>query len=86
MSVVPLGGSSIDIHPNARRQQNDVTVTGENREGNGINQLSDRYGLSVDHDQTDNVADYMNNRIWEWKWGKWRNDHLENLLYGFENG
>ncbi|CAF4892555.1 unnamed protein product, partial [Rotaria sp. Silwood2] len=35
---------SIDIHPNARWQQNGLTVAGGNRQGNGINQLSNPWG------------------------------------------
>ncbi|CAF1634068.1 unnamed protein product [Rotaria sp. Silwood1] len=65
----PLRGSSIDIHPNARWQQNGITVAGGNREGNGINQLSNPFGLYVDEDQTIYVADSSNHRIMEWKWG-----------------
>ncbi|CAF0826638.1 unnamed protein product [Rotaria sordida] len=65
----PLRGSSIDIHPNARWQQNGITVAGGNRQGNGINQLSFPYGLYVDDDQIIYVADESNHRIVEWKWG-----------------
>ncbi|CAF1400598.1 unnamed protein product, partial [Rotaria sp. Silwood1] len=65
----PLRGSSIDIHPNARWQQNGTTVAGGNRQGNGINQLSYPWGLYVDDDQTIYVADTSNNRIVEWKLG-----------------
>ncbi|CAF4179639.1 unnamed protein product, partial [Rotaria sordida] len=65
----PLRGSSIDIHPNARWQQNGITVAGGNGEGNGINQLLNPYGLYVDDDQTVYVADSANHRIMEWKWG-----------------
>ncbi|CAF3712531.1 unnamed protein product [Rotaria sp. Silwood1] len=65
--IHPLRGSSIDIHPNARWQQNGITVAGGNRQGNGINQLSDPLGLYVDDDQTVYVADQSNHRIVEWK-------------------
>ncbi|CAF4058713.1 unnamed protein product [Rotaria sp. Silwood2] len=61
--------SSTNIHPNARWQQNDITVAGGNRQGNGINQLSDPLGLYVDDDQSVYVADQSNHRIVEWKWG-----------------
>ncbi|CAF1433593.1 unnamed protein product, partial [Rotaria sp. Silwood1] len=61
--------SSTNIHPNARWQQNGITVAGENRQGNGINQLSDSWGLYVDDDQTIYVADQSNHRIVEWKRG-----------------
>ncbi|CAF1578667.1 unnamed protein product, partial [Rotaria sordida] len=67
--IPPLNGSSIDIHPNARWQQNGITVAGGNRQGNGINQLSNPLGLYVDDDQTIYVADQSNHRIVEWKWG-----------------
>ncbi|CAF4947406.1 unnamed protein product, partial [Rotaria sp. Silwood1] len=65
----PLRGSSIDIHPNARWQQNGITVAGGNQQGNGINQLSNPSGLYVDDDQTIYVADRANHRIVEWKRG-----------------
>ncbi|CAF1313062.1 unnamed protein product, partial [Didymodactylos carnosus] len=66
----PLRGSSIDIHPNARWQQNGLTVTRGNGEGNGINELSNPWGLSVDDDdQTIYIADPSNHRIVEWKLG-----------------
>ncbi|CAF1517330.1 unnamed protein product [Rotaria sp. Silwood1] len=61
--------SSIHIHPNARWQQNGITVAGGNRQGNGINQLSDPCGLYVDDDQTIYVAEWSNHRIVEWKRG-----------------
>ncbi|CAF1352509.1 unnamed protein product, partial [Rotaria sp. Silwood1] len=61
--------SSTNIHPNARWQQNGITVAGGNRQGNGINQLSNPLGLYVDDDQTIYVADRANHRIVEWKRG-----------------
>ncbi|CAF4852893.1 unnamed protein product, partial [Rotaria sp. Silwood2] len=61
--------SNTNIHPNARWQQNGITVAGGNRQGNGINQLSNPWGLYVDDDQTIYVADRLNHRIVEWKWG-----------------
>ncbi|CAF4510055.1 unnamed protein product, partial [Didymodactylos carnosus] len=68
--IHPLRGSSIDIHPNARWQQNGLTVAGGNGQGNGINQLSKPWGLYVDDDdQTIYIADALNHRIVEWKWG-----------------
>ncbi|CAF4280158.1 unnamed protein product, partial [Rotaria sordida] len=69
ISVHPLRGSSIDIHPNARWQQNGITVAGGNGQGNEINQFSSPRGLYVDDDQTVYVADRGNDRIMEWKWG-----------------
>ncbi|CAF3530911.1 unnamed protein product, partial [Rotaria sp. Silwood1] len=65
----PLRASSIDIHPNARWQQNGLTVAGGNRDGNGINQLYNPLGIYVDDDQTIYVADQLNHRIVEWKRG-----------------
>ncbi|CAF4282543.1 unnamed protein product, partial [Rotaria sp. Silwood2] len=61
--------SSTNIHPNARWQQNGITVAGGNRQGNGINQLYNPWGLYVDDDQTVYVADWSNHRIVVWKWG-----------------
>jgi sugar lactone lactonase YvrE len=69
ISVHPLRGSSIDIHPNAKWQQNGLTVAGGNGKGNGINQLSHPLGLYVDDDQTVYVADQSNHRIVQWKLG-----------------
>ncbi|CAF3944834.1 unnamed protein product, partial [Rotaria sp. Silwood1] len=60
--------SNINIHPNARWQQNGITVAGGNQQGNRINQLSNPWGLYVDNDQTIYVADTKNHRIIEWKW------------------
>ncbi|CAF1299996.1 unnamed protein product [Rotaria sordida] len=67
--VHSLRASSIDIHPNARWQQNGLTVAGGNGDGNGINQLYNPCGLYVDDDQTIYVADQYNHRIVEWKRG-----------------
>ncbi|CAF4310044.1 unnamed protein product [Rotaria sp. Silwood2] len=58
-----------NIHPNARWQQNGITLAGGNRQGNEINQLSDPYGLFVDDDQSVYVAEWSNHRIMEWKRG-----------------
>ncbi|CAF5068524.1 unnamed protein product, partial [Rotaria sp. Silwood1] len=69
ISVHPLRGSSIDIYPNTRWQQNGITVAGGNQQGNEINQLSYPWGLYVDDDQTIYVADQSNHRIVEWKRG-----------------
>ncbi|CAF3858543.1 unnamed protein product [Rotaria sp. Silwood1] len=64
--VVPLRGSSIDIHPNAQWQQNGLTVAGGNGLDNQTHQLSNPYGLHVD-EQAVYVADRLNHRIVEWK-------------------
>ncbi|CAF2358960.1 unnamed protein product [Rotaria sp. Silwood2] len=70
MAHYPLRSpSSTNIHPNARWQQNGITVAGGNRQGNGINQLSNPWGLYVDDDQSVYVTDTSNHRIVEWKWG-----------------
>ncbi|CAF1522956.1 unnamed protein product, partial [Rotaria sp. Silwood1] len=67
--IPPLRAPAIDIHSNARWQQNGITVVGGNGNGNGINQLSYPLGLFVDDEQTIYVADQGNHRIMEWKWG-----------------
>ncbi|CAF1601663.1 unnamed protein product [Rotaria sp. Silwood1] len=61
--------ANTNIHPNARWQQNGITVAGGKGQGNGINQLSCPHGLYVDDDQTIYVADQANHRIVEWKRG-----------------
>jgi sugar lactone lactonase YvrE len=67
---VPLRAPAIEIPPNAAWQQNGLTLAGGNREGNGINQLVNPWGLYVDDDQeTIYVTDKWNHRIAEWKWG-----------------
>ncbi|CAF5145990.1 unnamed protein product, partial [Rotaria sp. Silwood1] len=58
-----------DIPPNARWQQNGVTVAGGNGTGNGMNQLNFPMGLYIDDEQTVYVADQHNHRIVEWKAG-----------------
>ncbi|CAF4033705.1 unnamed protein product, partial [Rotaria sp. Silwood1] len=69
LALVSVSSLSTDIHPNARWQQNGITVAGGNGQGNEINELSNPYGLYVDEDQTIYVADQSNHRIVEWKWG-----------------
>jgi sugar lactone lactonase YvrE len=66
---VPLRAPAIDIHPNAKWQENGVTVAGGNGQGNGINQLNRPWGLYIADDQTVYVADSWNHRIVEWKSG-----------------
>ncbi|CAF3656902.1 unnamed protein product [Rotaria sp. Silwood1] len=69
-TVVPLRASTIDIHPNARWQQNGLTIAGGNGQGSGTNQLSNPCGLFIDDDQqTTYIAEYGNHRIMEWKSG-----------------
>ncbi len=66
---MPLRAPAIGIPQIAKWQQNGLTVAGGNGRGNGINQLSDPWGLYVDDDQTVYVADRSNHRIVEWKSG-----------------
>lgn len=66
---MPLRAPTINIHPNARWQQNGLTVAGGNGKGNGINQLSQPWGLCIDDDETIYVADELNHRIVKWKSG-----------------
>ncbi|CAF3910305.1 unnamed protein product [Rotaria sp. Silwood1] len=56
------------MHPNARWQQNGITVAGGNQQENKINKITYPWGLYVDHDQTVYVADTENHYIIEWKW------------------
>ncbi|CAF1379637.1 unnamed protein product [Rotaria sordida] len=66
-SVPPLRGSSIDIRPNTRWEQDGLTVAGGNGQGSQTNQLSTPSGLFVDDDQTIYVAEGANHRITKWK-------------------
>ncbi|CAF4938344.1 unnamed protein product, partial [Rotaria sp. Silwood1] len=65
----PLRASSIDIHPNAKWTQNDITVAGGNGAGSETNQLHWPWSLYVDDHRTIYVADGDNHRIVEWKSG-----------------
>jgi len=58
-----------NISASARWIQNGITVAGGNGQGNGLNQLSDPWGVYVDDDQTIYVTDRYNHRIMEWKNG-----------------
>ncbi|CAF3871682.1 unnamed protein product [Rotaria sp. Silwood1] len=69
MIQLPLRAPGINIHPNARWQQNGLTVAGGFGGRNGNNQLSYPYGLYIDDDQTIYVADTYHHRIMEWKYG-----------------
>ncbi|CAF2974536.1 unnamed protein product, partial [Rotaria sp. Silwood2] len=66
---LPSRGNFVDIHLNARWQQNGLTIAGGNGRGNGLNQLCDPLGLYVDKGQTVYIADSSNHRIVEWKSG-----------------
>ncbi|CAF3886311.1 unnamed protein product [Rotaria sp. Silwood1] len=65
----PLRGNAIDIHPNARWEQQGVIVAGGNGQGHDTDLLHTPMGLFVDDEQTIYVADYSNHRIMEWKRG-----------------
>ncbi|CAF4590473.1 unnamed protein product [Rotaria sp. Silwood2] len=67
--TVPLRASITDIHSNATWSKNGITVAGGNEAGSEINRLSEPLGLYVDDGQTIYVADWLNNRIVEWKFG-----------------
>ncbi|CAF2981464.1 unnamed protein product, partial [Rotaria sp. Silwood2] len=58
---IPLRGSLVDIHPNAKWNNNGQTVAGQNPS------LSKPQGLYVGDNQTVYVADYGNHRIVAWK-------------------
>ncbi|CAM4989168.1 unnamed protein product [Rotaria socialis] len=64
--VIPLRGTSIDNHPNARWKQNGLTVADRSEDDN---KLAVPCGLYVDDDQTVYVAGLFNYRIMEWKPG-----------------
>ena len=66
---MPLRAPAIDIHPDARWQQNGLTVAGGNGFGAESNQLYRPQGLYVDDNQTVYIADELNHRIVEWKSG-----------------
>ncbi|CAF1052897.1 unnamed protein product [Rotaria sordida] len=68
ISVTPLRAPVIDIHPNARWEQNGITIAGGNGLGNSINQLAWPRGFFVDDEQTIYVVDELSHRIMEWKW------------------
>ncbi|CAF1532812.1 unnamed protein product [Didymodactylos carnosus] len=60
------------MHDSIPVLRNGLTVAGGNGYGNGINQLSNPWGLYVDVDDDDRtiyIADRANHRIVEWKWG-----------------
>ncbi|CAF4012957.1 unnamed protein product [Adineta steineri] len=62
---------SIDhININTKWKQHRITIAGGNGDGNQLNQLSLPQGVYVDDDhQTIYIADWMNHRIVEWKYG-----------------
>lgn len=56
----------LDIDINAKWSQNGIVVAGNNRKGNGLNQLSTPQGLCIDDDQTMYISDHLNHRIMAW--------------------
>jgi sugar lactone lactonase YvrE len=53
---------------NAKWKQNAYTIAGGNQQGNGLNQLSEPYGIYVDDDeQAIYIADALNDRVVKWK-------------------
>ncbi|CAF1309324.1 unnamed protein product [Rotaria sordida] len=60
-------GHNTYINRRQNWEQNGFTVTGNDGVGNRINQLSDPFGISIDHDQTIYVVDSENYRIMGWK-------------------
>ncbi|CAF4017282.1 unnamed protein product, partial [Adineta steineri] len=53
---------------NAKWKQNGVTIAGGHKNGNGLNQLNEPYGIYVDDDERAvYIADTMNNRVVQWK-------------------
>ncbi|CAF4937239.1 unnamed protein product, partial [Rotaria socialis] len=65
-----------NIPANATWKQNGVTIAGGHEEGDATNQLYLPHGLFVDDDQTVVIADYVNNRIMQWKNGDTTNGQV----------
>ncbi|CAF3056855.1 unnamed protein product [Rotaria socialis] len=67
ISVSPLRGSSIDIHPNTRWQQNGLTVAGGNGQGSGAHLLFRPRDVIVD-DEKDSliISARSNERVVRW--------------------
>ncbi|CAF1288867.1 unnamed protein product [Rotaria magnacalcarata] len=57
------------IPASARWAQDGDTVVGGSGQGNDTNKLNAPFGLFVDDDQMIVIADYLNNRIVQWKMG-----------------
>ncbi|CAF3783503.1 unnamed protein product, partial [Rotaria socialis] len=76
----------VNIPANATWKQNGVTIAGGNGRGNATNQLSYPYGLFVDGDQTVVIADYVNDRIMQWKNGDTTNGQVVAGGKGHGNG
>ena len=58
-----------NINVSAKWIQNGIAVAGGNGKGNGLNQLSNPFGVYVDDNESVYVAEYHNHRIVEWKKG-----------------
>ncbi|CAF4961356.1 unnamed protein product [Rotaria socialis] len=66
----------VNIPADAKWTQNGVTIAGGNGAGSASNQLNLPFGLFVDDEQTVVIADYVNNRIMEWKNGDTTNGQV----------
>ncbi|CAM4769157.1 unnamed protein product [Rotaria magnacalcarata] len=60
---------NLNLNANTKWVQNGITIAGGNGAGSGMNQLSNPLGLCIDGNQTVYIADYLNHRIMEWKYG-----------------
>ena len=79
------------ICANAIWARNGITVAGGNGVGDGLNQLAQPFGLSVDDNRTVYVADFANHRIVKWDrdaisgqvvaGGNGQGDHADQLYY-----
>ncbi|CAF1045674.1 unnamed protein product [Adineta ricciae] len=68
--TIDTGSTSLSmptIDPTAKWIQHGITVAGGNRDGSGLNQLSNPWGLCIDANQAVYIAEYSNNRVVEWK-------------------
>ncbi|CAF3775242.1 unnamed protein product [Rotaria sordida] len=72
--ITPLRAPAVAIHPNARWQQDGITVGGRNEDPDFFDPFDKLYGLYVYDDQTIYVAEARKHQIMEWKsgrtWGK----------------
>ncbi|CAF5134946.1 unnamed protein product, partial [Rotaria magnacalcarata] len=67
---------TVNISANAKWAQNGVTVAGGHGEGGATNQLNLPLGLFVDDDQTVVIAEWLHNRIMQWKNGNTTNGQV----------
>ncbi|CAF4514972.1 unnamed protein product [Rotaria sp. Silwood1] len=68
IDVTSLSVKNLKIGSNTRWVQNGATVAGGFGRGDGLNQMSNPWGLYVDDNQTIYVTDYSNHRIVKWKY------------------